>query len=1588
MIYIGAGYSCGICSIVHAHLTLHRGCLPNAQDSAVEEWVKHCESKYQALVARATEEGEETDSLRSEISSEDETDEVDERAHEASPAAKGTPLSGKGKGKGRADADVEVAQHRHTPTRRREAGVSSRGTTGAVEECVSVPVGAQKSPAAVVAAAKARAPTTEAAVDAVSKPGPIPSRWSLEQEKENIAWSVAPPIVLQVDTASGARTRAVGAGPGPPSAKKAPLVWFPPPHSPYASPAAPAKDEAGAAERYDVGRQCGYLRAAKTARLLGETLEGGDVREKIADGGVGRGRGAFTQLEASRLNTASEDFAVKRLPEPSISTGMARQNSNNPTRLPEGGCSESTYSPATADREMKCASRARTFRFSGSLPDTCDAEGFDSPLRSPVSKTSGLISTPTLNFARVEQVEHMEFARLDLPPTDSSARICASTRREYSEGVSVGGRHRGAVGGARDQGSLGVVPERRPQTPPMPTCDKQGQAESERNVNMTKVSGELGGGGGDGSGQSDGDGVDSADNIAGDDVGDDNGADDTDLGEGLAANILSERQEACIGGGGDRNAGDAVMCASDAESDGASLALSPPLCAGTERAHEAPRTPLSSRATFGLLSRFGAAGDTTDGSNADTMGAAVRDIAEPRLDIEDDMCGTPKLACDSPVCSSSRRPNSSASGALKNPSCPKNPRAPGSGSVRGIGDTPRRFSPCPAPCVDDRRRTAQGQTAVENVYDLLQVAPTTGGTRNEWRGCSNAEDNSKAELFSAKGVKETAILARNVEYSRVNGDAEETTSFRAETPMNRRPLDDGKNASPPIEIPVVRDEPQLLASGARQEGDDNSATKDAFTGRNNTPATVRTEGDTGVKESQAVLSTSRSNENFVDNPAAEIATEHNASGLAKLPESPDAANNRQCISETLPESVSTQEPVREYGDGSERDQGSHGRKLEDICETLASSLTSTQDVPETVDLVLSNSNDNGGVPDTFERSVGVQDVPKTVGGLPSDGEEFNDDARTHAPETLPESNVVPDVPETVDMVASLHVAASTAEETESHVPETFIAGGIAGGKAIEETEPLSFRERVHNKSPLVAIQHGAINAEGNFELDRRPSKARDGVDSHTSNHGNGHEHRPDDKDAPPSASASEDYALGRTRMARNPEAVCMATQDEVPIHKQDKVTETPAVEKKHRNGEGERTPCFSQVPETAAQSLDIPETVEAWQTIFCHKDDEGRETPGRARETDVSSVSVTQHLRAGMAAHGAEAEIGETGGAGENGNEGATASNTSPGTSRFSCKRPAESATLSPEKLSSLGDLGTNGKRFKLSPPQAAPSSARHDDPRCAIDHALSCAADADGASAVPDDDAAVGTPIILRGGSGSIASDNDDGPEGYRDAVAPSVGSHTEDIETHENDQCGEDWGMEWGGGGDYGDYADVADHMEHDYGRDGGEVRGDDGDVARASSTTRRRGGGAGGGGWLSARKPVANPYDTGSGLTLRADDEPLEDRSTQSVNPVKEAGKGREGSRGGAGVDRPVTSKRPLRRPTREGMSFRAPDRGGLPRGPSALGDAAVESRCRERQGRANSNKILGAGGGSSVQEVFFGTSSFDDTVATNDLPNTEV
>lgn len=270
-------------------------------------------------------------------------------------------------------------------------------------------------------------------------------------------------------------------------------------------------------------------------------------------------------------------------------------------------------------------------------------------------------------------------------------------------------------------------------------------------------------------------------------------------------------------------------------------------------------------------------------------------------------------------------------------------------------------------------------------------------------------------------------------------------------------------------------------------------------------------------------------------------------------------------------------------------------------------------------------------------------------------------------------------------------------------------------------------------------------------------------------------------------------------------------------------------------------------------------------------------------------------------------------------------------------KRSVDSA---PSPATSSRQPGNAGKRPRVSPTEKQPSRRLE-----VSGKAVAITSSSAGMSRT--EGTKLGPPLILRGGSGSGESGDECESEVYHDLAAAQ-----------------DAWEAEggYGGGGECSvsdEDARYQEMMVDDFDSDGD---GDDGSVGLPPIK----------GGQKRPGKPrqVVNPYTPIAHLELQPDYDPTSGAAETADTPFSKGSqgnsrKGRQLATGGATAasqsSRPSNVKRRLRRPSAETMGFGAPSGIDVARGPSGLDNRSVDARMREKHMRAKSNKILAAGRG---------------------------
>lgn len=268
---------------------------------------------------------------------------------------------------------------------------------------------------------------------------------------------------------------------------------------------------------------------------------------------------------------------------------------------------------------------------------------------------------------------------------------------------------------------------------------------------------------------------------------------------------------------------------------------------------------------------------------------------------------------------------------------------------------------------------------------------------------------------------------------------------------------------------------------------------------------------------------------------------------------------------------------------------------------------------------------------------------------------------------------------------------------------------------------------------------------------------------------------------------------------------------------------------------------------------------------------------------------------------------------------------------------------LSPEAWSS--EPGSAGKRLRVTPTKKQPL----------------------GEGMSPTEGTELGPPIILRGGSGSEESLGECEPEVSHDLEAAQDAWQTEERYDVGGDDC-------------FDDDEDVC-HDENMVDDIVGDGDGDEvcvvlGQIKGGKSRPGQRG-------------RVVNPYTPRAHLELRPDEDPAPDAAETRVSkaPQGKSRNAQQIAAGKATAvgqsSRPSDARQGLRRPSTKTMSFGAPSGNDIARGPSGLDNRSVDARMREKNLRASSNKILAAGRGGD-----WGVASFGGSFSHSPGPDTEV
>lgn len=384
----------------------------------------------------------------------------------------------------------------------------------------------------------------------------------------------------------------------------------------------------------------------------------------------------------------------------------------------------------------------------------------------------------------------------------------------------------------------------------------------------------------------------------------------------------------------------------------------------------------------------------------------------------------------------------------------------------------------------------------------------------------------------------------------------------------------------------------------------------------------------------------------------------------------------------------------------------------------------------------------------------------------------------------------------------------------------------------------------------------------------------------------------------------------------------------------------PVAEEGPRHSDREEGRQFSETDVQSLTAQEVPETANAWSSPGGGEDgvsqvDRVEEAVLTQNSCRQSEVFETPQLRVGATQSTEDETVGvrdEDNGTKERDMTTTPRGRTARSPDSAGRKRSAELATLSPDKLCS--DPGSAGKRLRVRLPAEEDVCVTREaltDTDCS--NRLGCHASH---KVWPTEQ---GPPIMLRGGSGSDASDNECGSE---------VG--------HEYAAAQDAWQAD---GGDVYDTYDGYESASDDNG-DGAHADGDGGEGSKPPPPPSNAG----------ARPPrknklVANPYAPRAHLELQPDvDSPTgaaEPAGAEGVGAGTQAGLA-TGARGAARKSCAV-----LRRPSNDIMGFGAPSRDNISRGPSGLGIGSVDAMIRERDKRSSSNAILRAGRGDGYGEV---------------------
>lgn len=1423
--------------------------LLRTQDSAVHDWVNHCETKYQHFVAQAAEDdGDESDSVLSEASE----NSIDNE-EETSPR-KPSPVPTRHKKKtGKEDDTFTMADAK--------ASANDSSSEVRVNRSISRPQKLLEGPVSCTTNTPSKRPAGTMVDHSPSTP---------EQEDGSIP---SPSSCSGSSNAAPGRARSFlesGEAEVNPSSGRSIVHTRPPSTSPAVRyDQAQTANEAGTVDTV-TEETCRpatpgkpHCKHSEKDSSSGETSAERSEKRQLAT----------PRLEAPRFPHINSGDSKASVPQdPLVARGRGNPGLSF-SHAPAQTSSGATLLSLTANWQNKADEvlPPRFSHFSESLPDTCDVLDLDSPQRSS-AKSIFLIATPPILKSPPAEVERVEPTSSKLVLRRSSSqdgsgegkeqRCAEADGRSPAEGVPMRGQEDSSVGVAQrtdhleasynqHQSCSEIASIQESQGRISVRCDGEDDTVGSLEPNSERPGNEF-----------------DAQCQDGDDIGDDDD-DSTDLDEPPPKDkddLVSPAQPSahCNNGA----AGSVVGVDGDGDNDSLATA-SPPCSIGARREGEkidrtlSPASPDS--ASLPILFT-----EKNEGGRAAKGGPTRPEHAKVDEDTKE-QCESPEIVFSCAVKRSVQQHVSPVSSSSYLRSMSLDPEAQSKRSVpvprssRLWGDD---FSPA-------RRSNPRAQeNGSTNVYDQLEVAPTE---THQYSGSSTAGSAFRKDYdleqvtLGASRKRSMCHAAGDILSAAKNGFP---TATETKISTSQRPFET---------LDVSRLNPTVNERG-QDESDSTIAADD---------------GMDDASRTESLLDVPRNRAGIFKSPSQDI--EQKARG------SDHAAGWKQC--------------------------GTSGKNLY-VPETLAPNSLTMDDFPAAKDTTSCLEDECG--------DRGRQQVPETAGTMVVMGP----DMESQVQETLASGGVVSEtnkdsLSEDVRSYRLSEGYGQQAETSRAASPRTETADG-SDAEDIRAVDPtprqdvdeaeigvVQNRERCTTKFP-------AVNTAEKSTMAKMAAPAK--------------RFREQENDRSASLRSVQETASLHDLSQEEPETLVYQEVPETAVYQE--VPETAVYQ------EVPETVVSQEVPETVV-SQEVPETVvpqEVSETVgavcemndFAVEAENNRQTAESSDETrnssslQTSQVPETPQLLPTGSTENQNTADDAIGGGSDDGNAGGK--DVAIGTpvansSESSRKRSADSVALSPERF------GSGGKRLKASPYEGSTSVKVKTPDRAG--YTLD-AGEARGAN-----DVVTGTPIVLRGGSGSGGSDNGRGSElspGFSPAAACShraMGGHS--------DYDDGDWPVQSGTVYEYDEHP-ALDHSFDDF--RGDDMYYDTGDrqptpPVSMANTYRPVG--------ISSVpvNTVVNPYERTSHLEIQPDaDDALEPSPTTKTSVAKRATGQTLKEQGN------VRPKKAACRPSSAMMGFGAPSRGnGLARGPSALGIGAVDTRKKESEYRASSNTILAAGRGTS-------------------------